>query len=86
MPYTQVVPATNRLLAAIPEKNRQRLLANCETVELGVANVLRNPGDPIRHAYFPTGSVISLVLPVDCSNRDAGVTPPGQAGNWRRNR
>lgn len=67
MPYTQAVPATNRLLAALPEKDRQRLLASCETVELGVADVLGNPGDPISHVYFPTGSVISLVLPVDGS-------------------
>jgi hypothetical protein len=54
-------------LAALPEKDRQRLLASCETVELGVADVLGNPGDPISHVYFPTGSVISLVLPVDGS-------------------
>ena len=65
MPSTQPVPATNRLLAALPSKDRQHLLASCEPVELLLDDVLGNPGDPIRHVYFPTDSVLSLVLPID---------------------
>lgn len=65
MPSTQLIPATNRLLVSLPNNDRQHLLANCERVELVLADVLANPGDPIRCVYFPTSSVISLVMPVD---------------------
>ena len=65
MPPTQAVPATNRLLAALPRKDRQHLLASCEPVELMLADVLGNPGDPIRYVYFPTDSVVSSVMPID---------------------
>ncbi|MDD1624667.1 MAG: hypothetical protein LUO94_07890 [Methylococcaceae bacterium] len=34
MPSTQAIPATNRLLAALPRKDREQLLANCEQIEL----------------------------------------------------
>ena len=65
MPPTQAVPATNRLLAALPRKDRQHLLASCEPVELMLADILGNPGDPIRYVYFPTDSVVSSVMPID---------------------
>ncbi|MGO9931587.1 MAG: Crp/Fnr family transcriptional regulator [Steroidobacteraceae bacterium] len=37
------------------------MLAACEPVELKSAEVLREPGQRIRHVYFPAGSSISLV-------------------------
>lgn len=65
MPSTHAVAANNRLLGTLPSKERQHVLASCKTVELMLADVLANPGDPIRYVYFPTGSVISLVMPID---------------------
>jgi CRP-like cAMP-binding protein len=62
-------PATNRLLEALPRKDRQRMLAGCKPVELVIAAVLAEPGDPIRHVYFPTESFISLVTPIDSHAR-----------------
>ena len=59
------VPAANRLLAALPGKERQRVLERCEPVELLLGDVIDNPGEPIRHVYFPTDSLISLVMPID---------------------
>ena len=64
MPHTRPA-ATNRLLAALPRKDRQRFLADCEPVELAFAEVLAEPGERIRHVYFPTESFISLVTPID---------------------
>lgn len=65
MPPTPASPVANRLLAAFSGEDRQRLLENCETVELGLAEVLGHPGDPIRHVYFPIDSAISLVMPIE---------------------
>lgn len=65
MSRTKPAPATNRLLAALPPKDHQRFLAGCEPVELAFAEVLAEPGEPIRHVYFPTQSSISLTSPVD---------------------
>ncbi|MHB1201029.1 MAG: Crp/Fnr family transcriptional regulator [Polaromonas sp.] len=49
----------------MPRKDRLRLLAICEPVQLGLAQVLHQPGEPTRHVYFPTESFISLVALVD---------------------
>lgn len=58
-------PITNRLLDRLPAKDRARFLSACETVELAFPDVLAEPGESIRHVYFPTESFISLVTPMD---------------------
>jgi hypothetical protein len=55
----------NRLLATLPGKDHQQVLANCEPVELRFAEVISEPGERIRHVYFPTDSFVSLVTPPD---------------------
>ncbi|MDT8384344.1 MAG: Crp/Fnr family transcriptional regulator [Gammaproteobacteria bacterium] len=65
MPGKKPVPAVNRILAALPREDRQRFLAVCEPVELVFAEILAEPGELIRHAWFPSESCISLMMPMD---------------------
>ena len=65
MPSTQGIPVANLLLAALPRKDREQFLANCEEVELTFAEELYQPGELIQHVYFPTGSFIILMTPID---------------------
>lgn len=65
MPPNASAPEANRLLGALPREDRQRILADCEVVDLAFAQVLSEPGEDIRHVYFPTQSFVSLLMPVD---------------------
>ncbi|MDD5578111.1 MAG: Crp/Fnr family transcriptional regulator [Methylobacter sp.] len=67
MPFKQQVNTINRLLAALPGKDRERLLAHCELVELMFADVIYKPGELILHVYFPINSSISLVTRLEGS-------------------
>lgn len=57
--------ASNRLLAGLPRKDRERFVAGSEVVSLASGEVLCEPGRRIRHVYFPTDSFLSLAAPVD---------------------
>ena len=59
--------AQNHLIQRLPRTERLRLLALCEPVHLVLADVLCEPGTPVRHVYFPTDSFISLVSMIDGS-------------------
>lgn len=55
----------NRLLATLPSKDHQYVIANCEPVELRLSERISEPGEWIHHVYFPTNSFVSLVTPPD---------------------
>ncbi|MDQ3802908.1 MAG: Crp/Fnr family transcriptional regulator [Acidobacteriota bacterium] len=75
-------PAMNRLLAALPKKEYQRLLPELEQVTMPFAEVIYEPGDRIRHVYFPNESIVSLLAEVrDCSTLEIGlIGNEGMAG------
>ena len=65
---------SNSLLAALPRKDRQRLVGACEPVELVFSEVLAEPGERIRHVHFPTESFVSLTTPTDgCASLEVGL-------------
>ena len=55
----------NHLIKLLPRKDRLHLLDHCESVSLGLSEVLYEPGQPTRHIYFPTDGFISLIAPID---------------------
>jgi CRP-like cAMP-binding protein len=59
------VPVADSLLAALPRKDCQRLLAGLEPVTLTFGEILYEPGKPIRQVYFPTDALVSLLTLVD---------------------
>lgn len=61
----RAAPVTNRLLAALPTKEYQRLLPEMEHVSLVFGDVLYESGDIIRHVYFPEDGIISLLSTVE---------------------
>ena len=65
MPQASREPARNLILAALPGRDRQHLLARCNEVQLRFADVLYEPGTRIRQVFFPTSGAISLVTPID---------------------
>ena len=77
MPPIQRAIAVNRLLAALPDGDRDRMLAGCDAVELKFTDVLYAPKERLRHVYFPISGFISLVMPVD----DVSALEVGLVGN-----
>lgn len=55
----------NRLIKGLPHRDRQRLLAICEPVDLILAEVLADGGKRTRHVYFPADGFISLVTKLE---------------------
>jgi CRP-like cAMP-binding protein len=53
------------MLAALPRKQYQRLLASLEPVALTFGEVLVEPGAQIKHVYFPSDALVSLLTLVD---------------------
>lgn len=51
----------NRLLAALPRGEYERLAPHLERVHLPQGKVLSEAGDRLRHAYFPCGGIVSLL-------------------------
>lgn len=55
------LPVTNRLIAGLSRKERERVLRSSETVALSFGQILCEPRQRIRYAYFPLRGFISLV-------------------------
>ncbi|HEY7774156.1 MAG TPA: Crp/Fnr family transcriptional regulator [Marinagarivorans sp.] len=69
----------NNLIASLPEEVQQRLLPNLEPVFLPLGTVLYESGDTLRHAYFPTDCIVSLLYVME-SGASAEISVVGYEG------
>lgn len=69
IPKPADTPRNNRLLAAMPDRELERLAPVLEYVELETGSILWETDESGEHIYFPTTSLISLVY-----ENDAGVS------------
>ena len=70
-------PIKNRLLAALPASEYERLVPHLELVSLPVNKVLYELGEPIEYVYFPHHAIVSLV----CVLEDGSTVESGLVGN-----
>jgi CRP-like cAMP-binding protein len=75
-------PNQNHLLAALPTAEFERLAAHLELVPMALGEILYEPGELMRHAYFPTTAIVSLhyVMESGASAETAGVGNEGMVG------
>jgi CRP-like cAMP-binding protein len=72
----------NHLIAALPPAEYDRLAPHLELVPLLLGDVLYEPGEELKHAYFPTSAIVSLhyVTESGASAETAGVGNEGMVG------
>ena len=62
MPDAVAIPIANKLLAALPRTEYERLRSDLESVKLLAGATLCQAGDRIAHAYFPNNCLVSLLV------------------------
>ena len=93
--FTATLPASsdgnqirNKILLALPPKEKENLLPKLEFMRLNVRHVLHEPGDTLRSVYFPNSGLVSIlsVFP-DGKCVEVGLVGKGgirrpSAGRW----
>jgi CRP-like cAMP-binding protein len=67
----------NRLLDATAPKVLDRFRSHLETVLLQVNQTIQKPGETIKHVFFPTHGLISIVITM----KDGSSVEVGMVGN-----
>ena len=79
MPDAVKDPRQNRLLAAFPPAERERLFPQLELVAMPLGKVLYEPGDVLPHVVFPTDCIVSLLY-VLADGASAEISVVGNEG------
>jgi CRP-like cAMP-binding protein len=72
-------PQLNHLLAALPAVVQDRFFAHLELVALPLGKALYEPGDTMRHVYFPADCIISLLYVME-NGASAEISVVGNEG------
>src|SRR5438477_3809027 len=79
-PLPATGPISNRLLAALPREDYDRLLAGSKIVPLKLKQVLHRRGQPLRQVYFPNGGVVCSFTTVMTDGSMVEVATVGDEG------
>ena len=72
-------PQENMLLAALSPEERERIYPHLQLVSLPLGKVLYEPGDTLRHVYFPVDSIVSLLYVLE-NGASAEISVVGNDG------
>src|SRR3984893_18358739 len=72
-------PQQNHILDALPQPERERLFPHLRLVNLPLGKVLYESGDTLRHIYFPTDSIVSLLYVLQ-NGQSAEISVVGNDG------
>jgi CRP-like cAMP-binding protein len=72
-------PGRNRLIAALPPAEAERWLPRLESVDMPLGSVLYESGGTLRHVYFPTTSIVSLLYVME-NGASAEIAVVGNEG------
>jgi len=72
-------PRQNHLLAALPKDERARLYPHLELVPMPLGEAVCEPGMEMRHVYFPTTSIVSLLYVME-NGASAEIAVVGNEG------
>jgi hypothetical protein len=77
---------SNRLLGALEPASRKRIDSHLEPIEFKLGDMVCDAGGLLKHAYFPQGSVLSLltVLENGAAIETANIGREGAFGALRR--
>lgn len=76
---TTASPLQNHLLSALPPEVQARVFPQLELVQLALGKVVYESGDTVRHVYFPTDAIISLLYVLE-SGASAEISVVGNEG------
>ncbi|HWM41573.1 MAG TPA: Crp/Fnr family transcriptional regulator [Burkholderiales bacterium] len=80
MPAVAPSRSANHLLAALPLGSYRRMSRALEPVSLEFGQIICEPGDALRHVYFPLDCLISLLAAVNGGEDDLEVGLVGREG------
>jgi CRP-like cAMP-binding protein len=72
-------PQDNMLLAALSPEECERIYPHLQLVALPLGKVLYEPGDTLRHVYFPVDSIVSLLYVLE-NGASAEISVVGNDG------
>jgi CRP-like cAMP-binding protein len=72
-------PINNELLASLPPEEFHRWLPDLELVDLPLGQVLYESGTTLRHVYFPTTAIVSLLYVME-NGASAEIAVVGKEG------
>ena len=72
-------PRNNLLIASLPEAEFERWLPELELVDMPLGHVLYESGTTLRHVYFPTTAIVSLLYVME-NGASAEIAVVGKEG------